>query len=104
MKKEINNEMVNELVLYINNTRNVYENIQLVCKNLARKKCKGIYDEQKAVKAFYNLVNYAQQQYYREFGGASAWYLLANTATRQAVAKELLEYYQEDIEELMQSL
>lgn len=104
MKKEINNEMVNELVLYINNTRNVYENIQLVCKKLARKKCKGIYDEQKAVKAFYNLVNYAQQQYYREFGGASTWYLLANTATRQAVAKELLEYYQEDIEELTQSL
>ena len=52
----------------------------------------------KAVKAFYNLVNYAQQQYYRKFFWVSAWYLLSNIATRQAVAKELLEDYQEDRE------
>ena len=104
MKKQVNNEMVDELVLYTNNTRSLYENIQLVCKNLARKKKKGNYDEQKAIKAFYNLVNLAQQQYFKEFGGAYAWYLLANTATRQAVAKELLEEYIEDIEEFTKDL
>ena len=104
MKKQVNNEMVDELTLYVNNTRNIYENIRLVCKSLARKKRKGIYNEQKAVKAFYNLVNLALKQYYIEFGGAYAWYLLANTATRQAVAKELLETYQEDIEEFTKDL
>lgn len=40
MTKQVNNEMMNELVLYMNNTRNTYENIQLVCKNLARKQKK----------------------------------------------------------------
>ena len=100
MTKQVNNEMMNELVLYMNNTRNTYENIQLVCKNLARKQKKRYLWWTKVVKAFYNLVNYAQQQYYRKifFGGVSAWYLLSNIATRQAVAKELLEDYQEDRE------
>lgn len=102
--KQVNNEMLNGLVLYVNNTRNLYENTKLVCKSLARKKRKGNYDDQKAIKAFYNLVNLALKQYYIEFGGAYAWYLLANTATRQAVAKELLEEYIEDIEEFTKDL
>lgn len=53
MKKQVNIEMVQELKLYAVNDRALYEQARYICKNLAKKQAKGIYEEEKAVKAFF---------------------------------------------------
>ena len=107
----INMDMVNELSLYTVNTSKLYHSCIIpVCKNLARKQIKGIYSEDKALKAFYNVVIQAQKSYFEEFStyetcaNASKWCEVANVVTRKEVASYLLDYYQEKIEELADEL
>lgn len=100
----MNIEMVQELKLYAVNDRYLYEQARYICKNLAKKQVKGIYEEEKAVKAFFYLANEATKRYNKEFAGLYRWYDLANTATRKQIATELLSYYQEDIQELVEDL
>lgn len=100
----INMDMVNELCLYAVNTRKLYDLARNICKNLARKKVKGMYQEDKAFKAFYNLANHATYEYWLEFRNGYKWFYIASTATRRELAKRLLDYYKEDIEEVADKL
>lgn len=107
----INQDMYTELCLYAVNTSKLYHSYIIpVCKKLAKKQVKGIYDNEKAIKAFYNVVIQALKAFYKEFStyeicaNASKWYEVANVATRKEVASYLLDYYQETIEELADEL
>ena len=56
-----------DVTIYIENTRMIYDNVIIpLCNSLARKKYKGTYDDGKAKKAWYNVVNYGLQRYFKE--------------------------------------
>ena len=107
----INQDMYTELSLYAINTSKLYYSCIIpVCKNLAHKQVKGIYNKEKALKAFYNVVIQAQKAFFEEFStyetcaNASKWHKLANVATRKEVASYLLDYYADYIEEIADEL
>ena len=94
-REPVDDLAVNELVLYIKNDSQIYNKCTMaVVKNLARKKSKGIYDKDLAVKAFEYVAKAGANKYTKEFGDTF------NPATRNAVAKELLNEYEDYIEEL----
>lgn len=94
-REPVDDLAVRELVLYIKNDSQIYNTCTMaVVKNLARKKSKGVYDKDLAVKAFEYVAKAGANKYTKEFGGTF------NPATRNAVAKELLNEYEDYIEEL----
>lgn len=94
-REPVDDLAVSELVLYIKNDSQIYNRCTMaVVKNLARKKSKGVYDKDLAVKAFEYVAKEGANKYTKEFGGTF------NPATRNAVAKELLNEYEDYIEEL----
>lgn len=100
--------LINDVTLYIENNSIIYNNVIIpVCNNLARKKYKGVYDDEKAKKAWYNIVNYSLQRYYddvyqkyhaNEYGYVPAWHYLLSTSERRQVADELAAFYADDID------
>lgn len=85
----------NELTLYIINDSQLYRgSIMPVVRNLARKKAKGIYDKDLAIKAFEYVAKAGADKYRKNFGD------IFYPATRNAVAKELLNEYEQYINEL----
>lgn len=85
----------NELTLYIINDSQLYRgSIMPVVRNLARKKAKGIYDKDLAIKAFEYVAKAGADKYRKAFGD------IFYPATRNAVAKELLNEYEQYINEL----
>jgi len=82
-----------ELVLYIENDSQLYRQQGYpIVLALAKRKVNKTYDPQLAVKAYENLVETGMKKYSKEFGK-----IIANPATRNHAAKELLENYQEAI-------
>lgn len=58
-----------ELELYADNDRRVYEQLQVIRRNMQRKRDRGVYDSEKAVVAFMYAANFAAQLYTKEFCG-----------------------------------
>lgn len=94
----VNQDNVRELFLYTVNNEMAVRQAECFIKNYRRKVEKGTYDSDKAVKGFIHVVQTGMKEYAREFG-VSHWYTLANTAERLECAKQLLDYYTEDIQE-----
>ena len=103
-----------DITIYIENTRMIYDNVIMpLCNNLARKKFKNTYDDEKAKKAWYNVVNYGLQRYYKDvyqeyyadkYGNMSAWYCLLTTHERQQIADELQHFYAQEVDFLTNRL
>lgn len=94
MKNTVDFEAVRELELYAENTSSIYHNHTMpVVTNLKKKYEKGIYDKEKAVKAFEYVAEAAAKLYHKEFGCGCRWYDTFNKATRQETAKILEEVY-----------
>lgn len=97
-----------DVTIYIENTRMIYDNVIIpLCNSLARKKFKGSYDDDKAKKAWYNVVNYGLQRYFvdvyqeyyaDEYGHFSAWHYLLTTSERKQIADELQAFYAEEVD------
>lgn len=106
----INQDRMTDIALFAIHTRQVYFNVLMpTIKCLAKKAARGVYDKEKALKAFYNAVNAILKDYYSKWfnayhGTAYKWYELASTEERRIIAGELLENYQDDIEELAEEL
>lgn len=106
--------LINDVTLYIENSSIIYNNVIVpVCNNLARKKYKKVYDDEKAKKSWFNVVNYSLQRYYTdvyakcyadEYGYVSAWYYLLTTSERRQMADELAAFYADDIDFLTKRL
>ena len=103
-----------DVTIYIENTRMIYDNVIMpVCDSLARKKFKGSYDDNKAKKAWYNVVNRGLQCYYKDvyqeyyadkYGNISAWYNLLTPFRRRQIADELQAFYTGEVDFLTNRL
>lgn len=87
-----------DLELYAENTAEVYERfITPVVKNLRRKVKKGIYDEDKALIAWQNVIDEAAKMYDKEQGSGKGSLIMFNKATRNEAAKGLMERMSDDV-------
>lgn len=99
MKKGINVETVRELVLFATNDGDIYRSqTTSIIKSLAKKMKRGVYDHEKATKAFEYMADTAAKKYFKEFCMGGNWYTIFPKAERTATAKELADYYIEEIE------
>ena len=101
-KEQADEDAVRELVLYAENDSRIYRNKTLpVIANLKRKVAKGVFDKELAVKAFQYVADDAAKQYKKEFPAEDdgTYDYNFNPATREEVARQLLDLYMEQIEE-----
>lgn len=101
-KEQADEDAVRELVLYAENDSRIYRNKTLpVIANLKRKVAKGVFDKELAVKAFQYVADDAAKQYKKEFPAEDdgTYNYNFNPATREEVARQLLDRYMEQIEE-----
>lgn len=108
MTEQEKETLISDFTLYLKNDSIIYNNVIVpVCNSLARKKYKGVYDDEKSKKAWYNVVNYSLQRYYKdvyqkyyvdEYGYIAAWHYLLTTSERRQVADELQAFYADDID------
>lgn len=90
---------VRELELWVDNDPESCELKKAVYRALDRKRIRGFYDSEKAVKAFYNVVEYAAKSYAKTFNDyMTTWFITFTTTTRQEVVKILLAKYEEKVE------
>lgn len=114
MNKQEKLGIMADVTIYIENTRMIYDNVIMpLCNNLARKKYKGSYDDEKAKKAWSNVVNYGLQRYFKnvykkyyadEYGNISAWHYLLTTSERRQIADELQAFYASEVDFLTDRL
>ncbi|TLX84220.1 MAG: hypothetical protein E6L04_07375 [Thaumarchaeota archaeon] len=85
-----------ELELFIENDSQLYrQQYQPIQKNLRTKQARGIYQHDKAVKAFKNLVDNGARRYGKEFSGSSqAGLRQFSPSTRRVVAKSLTNHFE----------
>ena len=104
----VDKHAVNEIVLFIRNDSQLYrQQWTPIVLNYAKRKVKGTFNKQLAVKGVVNLVNTGIQKYKREFGlqGAAEYGLSrVSMETKQAAAKELLGFMMEEINETAKDL
>lgn len=91
----IDKHLVRELILYIENTSELYPQYQALAKNYARKKRMGTYNPELAVKGVVNLVRSGITMYKKELGSLPK----VNAQEKWAVASELLAGMDELIED-----
>lgn len=97
MKSIIDMAAAQELELYTENTREIYDRYTMpTVRNLTRKYKAGKYDAEKAVTAWGYVVEAAAKMYAKEFASPSAWHVIFNAATRREVAKSLERVYFEE--------
>lgn len=83
-----------ELYLYLVNKEEFYASLMNIERNLYKKLKKGIFNAEKAEKAFYNLVTEAAKKYCQEFGGV--YHQIFTVKTRKEVCKELVNNFLEN--------
>lgn len=89
---------VRELVLYITNDGDLYRQRTIpIIENLKRKVKKGNYDRELAVKAWQYLADDGVRKYDKEFGSGRGSLTLLDKATREEIARELRDYYEEQV-------
>lgn len=114
MNKQEKSGLMADVILHIENGGTFYDNVIMpLCNNLARKKFKGSYDDEKAKKSWYNVVNYGLQRYFKdvyqkcyvdEYGYISAWHYLLTVHERQQIADELQAFYAQEVDFLTDRL
>lgn len=96
-REPVDQRAADELALYIDNDGQIYRNHTIpVVKNLARKKARGIYDKDLAIKAFEYVAKAGADKYKKAFGDTF------NPATRHEAAKQLLDRYMEMIDDYVE--
>ena len=89
-----------ELETYIVNDGTLYrQRVKPMITNLAKKMAKGTYNRTQAVKLWRYLADAGAKAYNKEFGMGSSGYGPWTPAIRNIVAKELRDYYEEDVED-----
>lgn len=97
ISEQVDDDAVHELILYIENDRGLYRQQHIpIKKNLITKIAKDMYDPQKAIKLMMYLVDAGAKKYAKEFGNPAEWNLTFPKQVRLAVAKNLLEQFEEE--------
>ena len=91
-----------ELSIYAINDHHIYEySTRAVLRNLAKHKRKGEYNRDLAIKGMMHTVDYAAKRYASEFGGpGDKWHAMFPKDCREVTAREMLDHYSEEINEL----
>lgn len=85
--------LADEVVLTAINTEAQYRHHQAIVANLQRKRRRGVYDANLALKLWGQAVMGAIKHYRREVGPLGR----INLATKWEMAKQLAEYYDEEV-------
>jgi hypothetical protein len=93
--------MAREFVLNLVNDGNIYRMVQANIKNLARKMVKGQYQEALALKAMMNIITAYLPTYKKENKMPS---YKMDKATKDLAAEEMLEYYQDELDETAEDM
>lgn len=97
METDIDEPLAHDVAIALQTYREFYEMTEVLRLNYARKLKKGIFNKELAIKGYANFVTLAlKQRWFKK------WYadITANSATRTAIAAELLEHYMEEIEKM----
>jgi len=96
-------EAARELVLHADNDEQLYRSShQPIIKNLARKKAKGIYDHEKAIKLWGYHADRAAQSYHKAHGSANQkWHHMFSKADRMKAAKQFADQGRDELEEAL---
>ena len=87
-----------ELFYYIYSTGKIYARTTTpIILNLAKKYEKGVFETEKALKAFYNLACEGAKEYAKEFAHIEEFNKIFSVSDRKTAACQLLEYYWENI-------
>jgi hypothetical protein len=84
----VNEHEVRELELWVDNDRNVAGQLDSIRRNYQRKKSKGIYNHELAVKGFMNAVNNSNRGYKKDFGYSFS------VPVRRKVAQNLTKHFE----------
>jgi hypothetical protein len=85
-----------ELLLYIENTRQLAEQRKAIVANYSKKKAKGIYSKELALKGIRNnLIPEAAKVYSKEFGGLAT--VNFPTVSRNRAAEMVLQSIEDEI-------
>lgn len=96
-------DVIHELELSIVNESRLYPMIQQIISNQAKHMLRGRWSQEGAIKAFENLVVAGIKMYRQQHGN----YILPpriSRSVKQAVAKTLFEYYEDNINEAVEDL
>lgn len=94
----VSGDDVRELVLYITNDGELYRGMtRSIINNMRRKRKSGKYDSALAVKGWMYLADAGVRKYDKEFGSGRGSLTMLNKATREAIAEELMEYYEDEV-------
>lgn len=96
----LDQHQADELSLYALNDERLYNQCRCCALNLARKHKRGIYDAEKAVTLFCHVVTESARRMRVEFGPIGR----INRDTRRAAAADLLERFEEDVQEILELL
>lgn len=84
-----------ELKLYVDNDSTLYhQRTEPIIRNLTRKKQRGVYDRELAVKAFMYLADAGAKKYAREFGDARDWNRMFSVADRREAARNWVKEFE----------
>ena len=96
MKIIVDYEAARELNLFASNDEDTYmRSLTPTMDNMDSKKRRGLFDSDKARKAFEHVAEYAARNYCKAFGGN--WCQVFNAATRRATADLMLDAYMSDL-------
>lgn len=106
MTEQEKETLINDVTLYIENDSMIYNNVIVpVCNNLARKKYRKAYDDEKSKKAWYNVAVWGLKRYHKYiYDGPGHWYDILTTSERRQVADELAAFYTDNIDFLTKRL
>lgn len=96
----IDKDKVREIVLWIENTGDIYFNRTIpLLENYTKKYVRGQFDKQKAIKGFQLLLRYGIASYDKEFG-TRGYRTTLNAREKEEAAKQLYEYYEDFMKEM----
>jgi hypothetical protein len=100
------NDTIDEIKLYLENDGQIYaQYIIPVINGLAKKKVKGTFDKQLAIKAFKSTIEFSLKKYTKEFCSINdKWYNLLNVNDRTILASYLLSDYNELLNDKIKEL
>lgn len=89
-----------ELKLYIENDSELYERVYVpIIKNLSKKKIKGVYDPELAIKGFMYLVVAGAKKYIKDNGSpGDKWFEMFDMESRKETAKDFRDIFESQFE------
>ena len=98
LDEAVSEDDIRELVLWIPNYQPTYRLVWSTVENLKQKLKRGIYDDEKALKAWENVADTAVKMYDKLYGSGQGK-LFLDKPTRKEIARQLKDNHDEDVHE-----